>query len=125
MQIEIQARDFSLTPALRGHIERRLGFAFSSRFEHIQRIQVRVMDINGPRGGNDKCCQIQIMLAGYADVIIEDTEADLYLAISRAAERASRIVTRRLAKQRGKERSRHLSGNSLPPDLTHKEHSTC
>ena len=118
MQIEIQARDFSLTPALRSHIERRLGFAFSTRYEHIQRIQVRIYDINGPRGGDDKCCQIQIILAGVADVIIEDTETDLYVAISRAAERASRMLARRLDKQRNKNRTRSVIDRQPAYQLT-------
>ncbi len=102
MQIEIQARNFPLTQAMRSHVERRLGFALSTRHEHIQRILVRLSDINGPRGGHDKCCQIQVVLPQLADVIVEDTESNLYSAIDRAADRASRTVARKLARQRDK-----------------------
>ncbi|HEY9051959.1 MAG TPA: HPF/RaiA family ribosome-associated protein [Gammaproteobacteria bacterium] len=102
MLIEIQARNFPLTNALRGHIQRRLDFALSTRYEHIQRILVRLSDINGPRGGSDKCCHIQIILPRLADVVIEDTESDLYDAINRAADRASRTVARKLARERDK-----------------------
>jgi ribosomal subunit interface protein len=98
MQIDIQARDFSLTQALRSHIERRLGFALSTRYDRIRRILVRLSDINGPRGGHDKCCQLQIVMPGQADVVIEDTQADLYAAIDRAASRAGRTVARKLAR---------------------------
>ena len=112
MQIEIQARNFSLTEALRGHIQRRLGFALSTRYEHIKRILVRLSDINGPRGGNDKCCLIQVVLPGQADVVIEDTESNLYVAIDRAADRVSRTVTRRLGRLRDKGRSRSQNDKS-------------
>ena len=105
MQINIQARSFSLTEALRAHIKRRLGFALSTRDEHIQRVQVRLSDINGPRGGTDKHCHLQVVLTHLPDVVIEDTEADLYTAIDRAADRAGRTVGRRLARQRDKRRS--------------------
>lgn len=105
MQIEIQARNFSLTDSLREYIERRLGFALSTRDEHILRIAVRLSDINGPRGGADKCCQIQVVLPHLPDVVIEDTEVDLYTAIDRAADRAGRTVGRRLARQRDRGRS--------------------
>ena len=105
MKIEIQARNFSLTDSLREYIERRLGFALSTRDEHILRIAVRLSDINGPRGGADKCCQIQVVLPHLPDVVIEDTEVDLYTAIDRAADRAGRTVGRRLARQRDKGRS--------------------
>ena len=50
MHIEIQARDFTLTGALREYVERRLGFALSTRVHHIQRIVVRLSDANRPRG---------------------------------------------------------------------------
>ena len=105
MLIDIQARNFSLTNALRGHIERRLAFALSSRDEHIQRIVVRLSDVNGPRGGEDKCCHIQVMLPKLTDVVIEDIEVDMYVAIDRAADRAGRTVNRRLARQRDNSRS--------------------
>jgi len=105
MQIEIQARNFSLTDSLQEYIERRLGFALSTRDEHILRIAVRLSDINGPRGGADKRCQIRVVLPHIPDVVIEDTEVDLYAAIDRAADRAGRTVGRRLARQRDRERS--------------------
>ena len=104
MQIEIQARDFSLTPALRSHVVRRLGFALSTRYDRIGRIRVRLSDINGPRGGSDKCCQLHIIMPGQADIVIVDTQANLYVAIDRAADRASRAVSRSLARLRRKKR---------------------
>jgi len=106
MQIDIQARNFPLTEALRVHLERRLGFALGAREDQIQRIIVRLSDINGPRGGVDKHCHIQVVLAHMPDVVIEDTEASLYTAIDRAADRAGRTVGRRLARQRVRDKTR-------------------
>jgi ribosomal subunit interface protein len=104
MQIEIQARNFSTTRAMREHVERRLGFALSSCYRHVKRILVRLSDINGPRGGNDKRCHIEVILPGQAAVVVEDTESDLYVAINRAASRASRTVMRRLGRRRNRKR---------------------
>ncbi|MBF0470375.1 MAG: HPF/RaiA family ribosome-associated protein [Gammaproteobacteria bacterium] len=108
MQIDIQARNFPLTSVLRGHVKRRLGFALSARDENIMRIKVRLSDINGPRGGADKCCHIQVVLPHLPDVVIEDTEVDLYAAIDRAADRAGRTVGRRLARHRDRGRLSRL-----------------
>ncbi|MGD8926796.1 MAG: HPF/RaiA family ribosome-associated protein [Thioalkalispiraceae bacterium] len=99
MQIEIQTRDFALAEALGAYIEQRINFALSSRYDQIKRIQVRLLDINGPRGGIDKRCQIHITLPRLRDIVIEDTEQDLYVAIDRATDRAARTVHRRLARQ--------------------------
>ena len=99
MQIDIQARDFSLTDAIRNHAERRLRFALTRCDDHIRRVVMRLSDINGPRGGADKCCHLQVVLPGLPDVVIEDVEADLYMAIDRAADRASRTVVRKIGRQ--------------------------
>jgi len=111
MQIEIQARNFSLTRAMRTYIERRLGFALSRCYRHVNRILVRLSDINGPRSGNDKSCHLEVFLPGQA-VVVEDTEADLYVAINRASSRAGRTVMRQLR------RRRHISRGYIPIDRT-------
>lgn len=100
MQIKIQARGFPLTEALREHAERRLRFALSWAGYDVRKVVVRLSDINGPRGGDDKRCCIQVVFPGTQDVVIEDTESDLYVAINRAVDRAERSVARRLARQR-------------------------
>lgn len=90
MQIDIQSRNFPLRNALCRHIERRLGFAPSTRDEHILHIIVRLSDIDGPRGGADKCCHIQVVLPHLPDVKIENTESDLYAAIDGAGRTVGR-----------------------------------
>ena len=107
MQIDIQARQFSLTDALRNHAERRLRL-LTCFDDHIQRVVMQLSVINGPRGGKDKRCYLQVMLVGLSDIVIEDIEADLYLAINRATDRAGRTVGRRLARQRDTARASGL-----------------
>ncbi|MDP2811649.1 MAG: HPF/RaiA family ribosome-associated protein [Rhodocyclaceae bacterium] len=100
MRIDIQASGFELTDGLREHTERRLQFALSWASHDVRKVVVRLSDINGPRGGNDKRCRIQIPLPRTPDIVIEDTEPDLYVAIDRAADRAERSLARRLERQR-------------------------
>ena len=100
MRIDIQARGFELTEGLREHTERRLHFALSWASHGVRTVNVRLSDINGPRGGNDKRCRIKVPLPGGQAVVVEDTEADLYVAIDRAADRTERTVARRLERLR-------------------------
>jgi len=100
MQINIQARQFSLTDALRSHAERRLKSTLNCCYENIQKVVMILSDINGPRGGEDKCCHLQVILAGLSDVVVEDIEADMYVAIDRATDRAGRTVVRKLDRQK-------------------------
>ena len=119
MQIDIQARGFTLTDSLRRHAERRLQFAIGSMRENLRSVAMRLSDENGPRGGEDKLCRIQASLAGAPPVVIEDIQSNLYVAIDRAADRLGRTVARRLHRQRRARRSSGKAGladRALAPD---------
>ncbi len=99
MQIDIQSRGFSLTDALLEYSEKRLLVSLSYCSEHINRVVIRLSDINGPRGGSDKRCHLQVVMPGLPDIVVEDTESDLYAAIDRAMDRTRRTVARKLDRQ--------------------------
>jgi ribosome-associated translation inhibitor RaiA len=99
MQIDIQSRGFSLTDTLFSYAQRRLLIAMSYCSGHVNRVVIRLSDINGPRGGTDKRCHIQVALAGIPDVVVEDTEVNMYAAIDRAIDRARRTVFRKVDRQ--------------------------
>ena len=113
MQIEIQARQFSLTDSIRKYVLERLGFALGRRHQSIESIQVKLSDINGPRGGKDKRCLVCVKLPRLKNVVIEYIESDLYVAIHHATERASHAVNRRLARQRNVARIPNLFDKRL------------
>jgi ribosomal subunit interface protein len=102
MQVDIQARSFTLTKALKSYVEKKLKAALSSYGNHhtLKGAVIRLSDINGPRGGEDKLCQIQVKLAGVPDIIIKNTEQDMYAAIDRATRRAGKAIVRRIERQR-------------------------
>ena len=102
--IDIQARNFSVTDALRSHAQRRLRAELSRCGDAIQRVNMRLSDINGPRGGADQRCHLQVVLAGLPDVVVEDTETDLYVAIDRATERAGHAVLRKVRRREQRRR---------------------
>lgn len=100
MQFDIEARQFSLTPSLRQHIESQLRTKFTRFREKIGRVVVRVGDVNGPRGGIDKRCRLLVRTFGFKDIVINDKDSNLYAAIDRAAERAGRALHRYVGKTR-------------------------
>ena len=95
-RIDIKGSGFPITTALMDHTERRLRFALTRSSDRIVRVAVLVGDSNGPRGGEDKFCRIQIHLKRAPQVLIEDIGAELYAVIDRAAERAGRNVAKRV-----------------------------
>lgn len=114
MHIDIQASGFKLSDGLREHTERRLQFALSWAIHDVRKVVVRLSDINGPRGGNDKRCYIQIPIPGRPDVVIEDTESDLYVAIDHAVDRVERSVARRLERLREHTHDSFKNAGELP-----------
>jgi ribosome-associated translation inhibitor RaiA len=99
MQLEIRAR-LGMSEGLRSTIERRMAFALGRFGARIAGVTVWLSDVNGPRGGVDKRCRVQVALASGPAVRVEDADADLYAAIGRAAERVGRAVARDLARRR-------------------------
>jgi putative sigma-54 modulation protein len=108
MRLSIFARGFELTEALHDHVSRRAGFALSRYKQVVKQVQIRLSDINGPRGGDDKQCVFLVDLVGSAPVVIRERDADAYAAIDRAADRVDRAVARLI------ERRRPAFGRSLP-----------
>ena len=108
MQIEIRGH-IKATDAIRDHIDRRLRTAIG-RFGHrVRSVTIRLDDINGPaRDGNDKACHIEAVLDSPRrnPVVVEEVHADLYSAITRAAERLSVAVRRELDRLRHPPRER-------------------
>lgn len=100
MNLKIQAQDFPLTEGLRQHVATRLAYALNHGPDIVTRVIVRLSDVNGPRGGEDKCCGIEVRLKGAPALVVEDTQTDLYVAIDRAAERTGRTLDRHLARRR-------------------------
>ena len=118
MQIAIHAHGFSLTDALEKHVQSRLAFSFSRVSGRLRRVHVRLSDLNGPRGGVDKRCLIEVCLDGLPTVVIQDVQSDMYSAINRAAGRAARTVLRRLSLVNSRRRQQAMQlADQLSPGL--------
>jgi ribosomal subunit interface protein len=93
MKIRIRSTS-SLTDGLRGHIGRRLRSALERFRGHVDDVQVRLSDVNGPRGGVDKRCRLVLSVARGGVVVAEGRATNFYQAVDLAANRAARSVRR-------------------------------
>lgn len=101
MQIGIAAKGFALTEALRNAVERE-GWALRRGLNgRAAQLTVRLYDVNGHRGGNDKACSVQLRLYGDAAAIVAtDVDADMYRAIAGAFVKAESAARSALARSR-------------------------
>ena len=104
MKIQIRCRNIAITEALRARVERRLGFALSRFGERIGRVVLQFSETNDQHGYVDKRCEIEVGMRPRS-VRVEHTDADLFVALDRAADRASRSVARALERERDWEES--------------------
>ena len=86
----------------RSYLRRRLGRKLGKFATSIERVSVRVDDVNGPRGGIDQSCRIYVVLIGLPPVVIERRDASLEAAIDGALTGAERAVRRRVQRRRMK-----------------------
>lgn len=82
--------------AIREFAEHRIRFALD-RFRDLRRIVVSIADVNGPKGGPDKACQI-VAEFGFANVIIREVQPEWQRSLARAVDRLARQAARELAK---------------------------
>jgi ribosome-associated translation inhibitor RaiA len=73
------------------------------RFDRaIERVSVRVKDVNGPRGGVDQMCRIKVVMRGQPSVIFESRDASLNAAVDVALAGVQRAVRRTTERRRRK-----------------------
>lgn len=111
----IHSQNFSLTEAIRTHIDHRISVSLKRFQDRISMAEVFIKDLNGPdKHGEDLKVVIRIQLRGVGRVVVFSTSDDLYVAISEAARRSKRAVKRNLGRSHRIERRklRHLSFES-------------
>ena len=97
MLVNIQSRHFSLSAALSKYVKSKVQIMLSRYESKIISINISLFDINGPKGGEDKCCKIIIKINGGSSIVIQETAKDLYDAINTCSRRARRAVKRQLS----------------------------
>jgi len=90
----IGAAGASLDAGDRAYIRRKLGMKLGKFARAIERVSVRVRDVNGPRGGVDKLCAIKVVLVRLPSVVVEQQHASLQGAMDGALRRVAVAVRR-------------------------------
>jgi len=98
--------------ALRDVAIKRVNFAMRRLNWLVSLAKVRLSDINGPRGGTDKQCQIELKTST-GPVVISSLAGDWRSALDIAVQRAARVLSRNLQRQNKPIRSHRLLDASL------------
>jgi regulator of nucleoside diphosphate kinase len=104
-----------MSEALRNHCTRRVTRALSRFAAHVERVEVVLVDLNGPKGGRAQACNLFVALVDGSRVTLQRRESDFYLAAGQAASRAGHLVARMTA--RARTRARLGTRRSSPPPV--------
>lgn len=93
MQVLFRSRDPQAAP-MRVAVERRVRFVLRRISWRVPRADVQFSDVNGPRGGVDKRCQIELRTDGAGPVVVSSVAKTWRSALDDALARAARFVQR-------------------------------
>jgi hypothetical protein len=93
MEVQFESRDAEAAP-LRDWTLSRLRFSMRRMVGLVPRAAIRLSDVNGPRGGVDKRCQVQLSTEGRGSVLITTVASDWRAAVDQALARAARALRR-------------------------------
>jgi ribosome-associated translation inhibitor RaiA len=93
MQVLFQSRH-PQAAELRELTERRVRFVLRRLGWLVPRAEVKLSDVNGPRGGLDKRCQVELKTDGAGSVVVAAVANDWRTALDSALARAARFLMR-------------------------------
>jgi ribosome-associated translation inhibitor RaiA len=102
MPIHIRAAQGDLRPVERDYVRRKLNSKLGKYERSIERISVRLEDVNGPRGGVDQSCRIKVVLRALPSVVFESRDPALNAAVDTALAGVARAVRRTVQRRRMK-----------------------
>jgi hypothetical protein len=105
MQIIFESRDADASQMRELSVER-VRFALRRLTDLVPQAKVQFTDINGPRGGVDKRCQVELKTDSTGTVVIASLARDWRTALDRSLTRATRVLTRSLQRSQKPVRGR-------------------
>ena len=105
MQVLFKSRHPQATD-LRALTERRVRFVLRRLGWIVPRAEVQMSDVNGPRGGVDKRCQVELRTDGAGTVVVSSVAHSWKVALDDALARAARFLMRELRRRSDSRRIR-------------------
>ena len=104
MQVTFETTD-PQAAQLRVQTQRRVRQALKRLAWLAPRVCVRLSDVNGPRGGIDKRCQVEVITDGGTPVVVTSMARDWISALQGALSRVSRSLLHNLQRHRAQRRN--------------------
>lgn len=87
-----------LTGNIKSYALRRITYALDRFHSAVREVNIRLLDVNGPKGGIDKNCIANVVLIKGEVITIHSEDSDLYRAIDEMSQKAKQALSRRKKK---------------------------
>lgn len=100
MNIVIESSRSGAAPDWRRTVEQRVRLVLHRLQDQVQLARVTLRDVNGPRGGVDKQCQILLTTAGHGQLVVVSRAEHAQGALNQALQRSMHALTRAWQRKR-------------------------
>jgi ribosome-associated translation inhibitor RaiA len=105
MRLVVVGKHVKIDDDVRERVRRRIGFGLDRFGTVVEAVRVSVEDVNGPKGGIDKRCVVEVEGARLGRLRVEVQGSDSLETIDRGIDRVARSISRSLRRRRAQERS--------------------
>lgn len=100
MQVDVRFRGLESSAHFAQYAQRRVHQHLSRFGREIGDVVLRISDVNGPRGGRDKLCQLAVRGPGIGALHLSETHDDLYAGLDIALGRLDHTIGRAIERAR-------------------------
>ena len=99
MKIDIHSQGITLSSNVKNHTDTKARLALGVFSSKINKVDIYLSDVNGPKGGEDMLCKVITTAYGEAPFAVQEKAKTLYEAINVCLHRVKRSASRKFEKR--------------------------
>lgn len=116
MHLTISSQNVEISTEQRQHIAEKARKSLTRLVNRIEGVRVKFIDVNGPKGGRDTQCKLQISVNKQQSVQVSAVQNNVFQAFAKALSTAKQVLKSRIARQQSQRSKTPL----LPKPVTEK-----
>lgn len=105
MKIDIRSNNVQIGSAFKSRVKDKIRRLFLRSGSKIENVVISLSDVNGPKGGLDKQCKIQLKIDGAGSILTSSRHQSVYQAFAASMRKAGIALSRTQEKARSIKRT--------------------
>jgi len=125
MSMNFSTDGLPLKVKVQDYVQRKVDSAIGPFEDFVKAVDIRIVDVNGPKGGIDQRCRVTVAMNGKPDIVASANHENSFGAISLAVDRVrrslQRVVGRNKSKRSRKNPLSHQGDDTNPHEMVEFE----